>query len=63
MTVIRVEGMTCGHCAGTVKKAAEQAAPGTTATVDLSAKTVTIAGAADAEAVKAAIRDAGYQTA
>lgn len=63
MTVIRVEGMTCGHCAGTVKKAAEGAAPEATATVDLSEKTVTIDGAANAEAVKAAIRDAGYQTA
>jgi copper chaperone len=60
MTTIRVEGMTCGHCAQAAKRAVEAAQPGATATVDLAAGTVTVTGAADLEAVRAALRAEGY---
>ena len=60
MLTLRVADMTCGHCAATVGKAVRAAAPGAEVTVDLATKRVEIAGAAEAETVMAAIRDAGY---
>ena len=60
-TVIKVEGMMCGHCKATVEKVCK-AVPGVQdAVVDLQAKTVTVTGSADAEALKQAIRDANYR--
>ena len=60
-TVIKVEGMMCGHCKATVEKVCK-AVPGVQdAVVDLQAKTVTVTGSADAEALKQAIRDADYR--
>ncbi|MDY4755397.1 MAG: heavy metal translocating P-type ATPase [Candidatus Faecousia sp.] len=59
-TVIKVEGMMCGHCKASVEKACK-AVPGTVdAVVDLAAKTVTVTGTADVAALKQAITDAGY---
>ena len=53
--VIRVNGMMCKHCAATVEKACKSI-PGTeTAVVDLEAKTVTVTGNPDLEALKQAI--------
>jgi copper chaperone len=60
MIELRVDGMTCGHCAAAVKRAVEKVAPGATATVDLAAGAVRLAGPADEAAVRAAIRAAGY---
>ena len=60
-TVIKVNGMMCTHCKAMVEKVCK-AVPGTTdAVVDLQAKNVTITGTADAEALKKAITDAGYE--
>jgi copper chaperone len=56
---VRVTGMTCGGCAAAVKRAAEAAAPGATATVSLERGEVEIAGG-DAAAAKAAIIAAGF---
>ena len=64
MTVLKVEGMTCGHCASRVKQAVGRAAPEAGVDVDLAAGEVRISGAEiDDNAVKAAIREAGYQPA
>jgi len=61
MTIeLKVEGMKCDGCARSVKKAAERAAPGSTATVDLAGGRVSLAGPADALAVAEAIRKAGF---
>ena len=60
MTSIKVEGMTCGHCAGRVKQAVSGAAPGAEVEVDLQAKEVRIRGEADEQSVRTAIREAGY---
>jgi copper chaperone len=51
MLELKVDGMTCGGCAATVKKVVERTASGTTATVDLPTKTVRVAGAADRPAL------------
>lgn len=59
-TVIKVEGMMCGHCKARVEKVCK-AVPGTVdAVVDLEAKTVTVTGTADVDALKQAITDADY---
>lgn len=59
-TVIKVEGMMCSHCKARVEKVCK-AVPGTVdALVDLEAKTVTVTGTADVEALKQAITAADY---
>ena len=60
-TVIKVEGMMCTHCKARVEKVCSQVPGCTGAVVDLDAKTVTLSGSADVEAVKKAITDAGYE--
>jgi copper chaperone len=57
----KVEGMTCGHCADTVKGAIQKAVPGATVDVDLAAGLVAVsATGAEPERVRAAIEQAGY---
>ena len=59
--VIHVEGMMCKHCKARVESVCK-AGPGVAdAVVDLEAKTVTVSGTADVQAVKKAIADADYQ--
>jgi len=58
--VLRVDDMTCGHCARTIKDAVERDLPGTEAIADPAAKTVTVRGTADAVAVRRAVASAGY---
>ncbi len=60
-TVIKVEGMMCGHCKARVESACKAVAGVTDAVVDLEQKQVTVSGSADVEAVKAAIVNAGYE--
>jgi len=59
--VLRVEGMTCGHCANAVQ--GELAAvPGVIgAEVDLATRTATVVGNAPLPDLKAAVERAGYQ--
>lgn len=60
-TVIRVNGMMCGHCKAAVEKACK-AVPGTQdAVVSLEEKTVTVTGSAPVADLKKAIIDAGYE--
>lgn len=60
-TVLTVEGMSCGHCSARVEKALNAIA-GVSATVDLQAKTATVThpDAVGADALTAAVTDAGY---
>lgn len=59
--VLKVEGMMCPHCKARVEKAC-MAVPGTVSAVaDLEKKCVTVVGEAEAEALKKAVADAGYQ--
>jgi len=61
MREIRVEGMTCGHCAAAVEKAVAAADPAARVQVDLQAGLVRVEGGGAGEAeLAAAIRDAGY---
>ncbi len=56
----KVSGMTCGHCAATVTKAVQQAAPAAQVRVDLKNGTVEVVGQHDSGHVAAAIEAAGY---
>ncbi len=59
-TVIKVEGMMCNHCKARVEKVCKAVAGTVDAVVDLEAKTVTVTGTADLDALKKAITDADY---
>lgn len=59
--IVKVEGMTCGHCAKTVERAA-RAVPGVAnATVDLEQGELRLEGSFPRDAVVDAIRGAGYE--
>jgi Cu+-exporting ATPase len=59
---LRIEGMSCQHCAGRVERALA-AMPGVKATVDLAAKTATVEApeSVSDEALERAVIDAGYE--
>ena len=57
---LNVEGMSCQHCVANVKKAVEALDGVDNVEVDLEAGKVAVEGSADADAVKAAITQAGY---
>ena len=60
-TVIKVNGMMCPHCKARVEKVCQEVAGTESAVVDLQEKIVTVTGAADVDALKKAIIDAGYE--
>ncbi len=60
MYELKVDGMTCGGCAASVKRALQALDANAEVDVDLPAKTVKVATAAQFDAVKAAVEDAGY---
>ena len=60
-TVIKVEGMMCVHCKARVESVCKAIPNVQDAVVDLQAKTVTVTGNADAEQLKKAITEAGYE--
>ena len=58
--VIRVGGMMCNHCKMTVENACKAVEGTVDAVVDLDAKTVTVTGTADLEALKKAIKEEDF---
>lgn len=60
MYELKVDGMTCGGCAASVKRAVQTLDANANVDVDLAAKTVKIETAVHLDAVKSAIEDAGY---
>ena len=60
-TVLKVEGMMCTHCKAMVEKVSKAMPGAEDAVVDLQAKTVTVTGNIDKEALAKAIIDAGYE--
>ena len=57
---ITVEGMTCGHCEGTVEDAVESVSGVSSASANRDQDSVAVEGDADQEALIAAVEDAGY---
>lgn len=60
MLKLKVEDMTCGHCAAAVQKAVRSVDPAAKVDVDLSAGTVTVETGADEGRIGNAISSAGY---
>ncbi len=58
--ILKVEDMTCGHCASTITKAVEAGLPGTRVQADPATKLVAIRGTRDLAKVEALISSAGY---
>lgn len=63
MYELQVEGMTCGGCANSVKRAVQAVDHTAKVDVDLAGKRVRIESAADISAVTSAIVEAGYPVA
>lgn len=57
---LRVEDMTCGHCAGRIKNAIETGLPGTQVEADPTSKFVSVRGSSDLASIKALVTKAGY---
>lgn len=60
MKVFKVEGMSCMHCVGRVKKAIEGVSGVTEADVVLETGEARVSGEFDISAVVKAVEDAGY---
>ena len=60
-TIIKIEGMSCGHCKAAVEKALKAVAGVETAVVDLEKKQAVVTGNAAMEAMREAVEDAGYE--
>ncbi len=61
MIELKVPDMSCGHCAASIRQAVQALDPAAAITVDLEQHRVRIEpAAADAAALTAAIREAGY---
>ena len=58
--ILKVEDMTCGHCASTITKAVEADLPGARMQADPATKLVSIQGTRDLAKVEALIVGAGY---
>ena len=59
--MLKVTGMSCGHCAGVITKTVQGAAPGARVTVDLKSGLVDVTGPHDVRSIIAAIERVGYQ--
>jgi copper chaperone len=57
---LRVEDMTCGHCAGAIRKTIETGLPGTNVEADPASKLVSVRGSTDLSAIEALVTKAGY---
>lgn len=60
-TIIKIEGMSCGHCKAAVEKALKAVAGVEIAVVDLEKKQAVVTGNAAMEAMREAVEDAGYE--
>jgi copper chaperone len=58
-TTFQVPEMSCGHCAGSIRKAFDQMMPGVGVGIDLDKREVTVAG--DPAIAVETIRAAGYE--
>ena len=58
--VLKVEDMTCSHCASAVTRALEAGLPGTRVHADLATRLVTVRGAQHPGNIVTLIRSAGY---
>ena len=60
MVTLKVENMSCGHCAAAVRNAVASVDPAAEIEVDLARGIVSVRSAADEARIGEAIREAGY---
>ena len=62
-TTVTIDGMTCGHCAATIRDAVSPLVGVTNVDVSVRSRAMTVRtdGPADLEAITTAVRDAGYE--
>jgi copper chaperone len=60
MYVLKVEGMTCGHCVSAVTRAVKDVDATAKVDVDLAQQKVEVASNEPLEEIKAAVTEAGY---
>ncbi|KQT51142.1 heavy metal transporter [Aureimonas sp. Leaf454] len=60
MLKLKVQEMNCGHCVSSVTKAIKKVDPNADVQVDLGSGLVTVDTSVGSEAVRAAVKDAGY---
>lgn len=60
MLRFKVEKMTCGHCASTIRTALGKLVPQNSVDIDLERREVTVQGSLDAAAAVVTLRAAGY---
>lgn len=60
MTTYKVPDMTCGHCAGVVTETLKSLDPTAEVKVEVMKKEVSVTSKASADAILAALADAGY---
>lgn len=60
MKTLNLPGMTCGGCARSVTAAIKELDQDATVTVDIDARRVTVETTASEEALREAVREAGY---
>ena len=58
--ILKIEGMSCGHCKAAVEKALKDVAGVADAQVDLAKKEAVVTGSASREALVQAVEDADY---
>jgi copper chaperone len=63
MLDLKVDGMTCDHCVRAVTRAVQSVPGAGDVAVDLDAGRLSVQGTPDPAAVRAAIRDEGYDVA
>ena len=63
MLLLKVSGMTCGHCVSAVTKAVRAVPAVADVAVDLERGEVRVQGSPDERLVRAAIADEGYEVA
>ena len=59
--IYNVSGMTCGHCVLSVQEEVSEVEGVDSVDVELASGLVTVTGAFDDDAVRAAVADAGYE--
>jgi len=60
-TTYDVKGMTCAHCVSSVTEEISEVEGVSSVEVDLESGTAVVTGDADADTVKAAVAEAGYE--
>ena len=60
-TILKISGMTCGHCVAAVQKALQQVRGVEQADVSLDPQQAVVTGNADPDALMAAVREEGYE--